>query len=108
MRPSLEIIAPSSPRSSFLLSLSLFSSVTHLITPPLNGQILPGVTRDSLLYLTRAHISGELLVEGLPTDKFEVEEREFTLDDLKLWSSEGKLKEAFGAGTAAIVCPVER
>ncbi|KAL7414229.1 aminotransferase [Mrakia frigida] len=82
--------------------------VTHLITPPLNGQILPGVTRDSLLSLSRSHIAGEFVVEGLPTSKFEVEEREFTLDDLKLWSSEGKLKEAFGAGTAAIVCPVER
>lgn len=75
--------------------------ITHLITPPLNGQILPGVTRDSLLTLARLHIAGEFTVDGLPTEKFVVEEVEFGTDDLKRWADAGELKEAFGAGTAA-------
>jgi hypothetical protein len=81
----------------------LWTAVNHLITPPLNGQILPGITRDSLLSLSRSHISSSLTIPGLPTDrsKLVVEEREFGLSDLKRWSDEGKLKECFGAGTAA-------
>lgn len=80
--------------------------VRHLITPPLNDQILPGITRDSLLTLTRAHIASEIIVEGFPEpSKLVVEEQEFTLSDLKKWSDEGRIKESFGAGTAASEWP---
>lgn len=80
---------------------------TRLITPPLNGQILPGVTRNSLLALARAHADGTTVLPGLPA-KLAVEEREFTLSDLKRWSAEGQLLECFGAGTAAVISPVCR
>lgn len=83
-------------RSSFLSEIL----VTRLITPPLNGQILPGITRDSLLILTRAHLAGEIVIEGLPNKNFDIEEREFTLTELRRWSDQGRLKECFGAGTA--------
>lgn len=81
------------------------ASVIHLITPPLNGQILPGVTRDSLLRLARSHAQSPVV--GLP-EGLVVEEREFTLTDLSAWSAGGNLLECFGAGTAAVVAPVCR
>jgi branched-chain amino acid aminotransferase len=81
---------------------------THLITPPLNGQILPGVTRDSLLTLARAHAAGSIALAGLPPSNLVVEEREFTLADLEAWSASGSLLECFGAGTAAVLQPISR
>ena len=63
------------------------------ITPPLGGTILPGVTRDSALLLLR-----EL---GIP-----VEERQISIDEVLSAHAAGKLTEAFGAGTAAIVAPI--
>jgi len=67
----------------------------ELVTPPLDGTILPGVTRDSILQLCRQW--GE----------FEVTEREFTIHEMAEAAKEGRLHEAFGAGTAAIVSPIE-
>lgn len=67
----------------------------ELITPPLDGTILPGITRDSILSLCRKW--GE----------FEVSEKKFTITDMMEASKEGRLLEAFGAGTAAIVSPIE-
>jgi len=66
----------------------------ELITAPLDGTILPGVTRDSILQL--AHNWGE----------FEVAERAYTMAELTAAIAEGRLYEAFGAGTAAIVAPI--
>ena len=63
------------------------------ITPPLGGTILPGVTRDSALALLREM--------GIPA-----EERQITVDEIVSAHSAGKLTEAFGAGTAAIVAPI--
>ena len=63
------------------------------ITPPLGGTILPGVTRDSALTLLREM--------GVPA-----EEHQISLDELFAAHSAGKLTEAFGAGTAAIVAPI--
>lgn len=68
---------------------------TELITPPLDGTILPGVTRDSILQLCKKW--GE----------FDVVERPFTIQDVQAASKEGRLLESFGAGTAAIVSPIE-
>lgn len=69
---------------------------TELVTAPLNGTILPGVTRRSILDL--AHQWKE----------FKVEEKEVTMTELATAIKEGRVKEIFGAGTAAIVSPVER
>jgi branched-chain amino acid aminotransferase len=76
----------------------------------LNGEILPGVTRDSILHLTRAHIAGGgTPIPGLPApEEFVVEEREFTLGDLRTWNEEGRLRECFACGTAAGESSVSR
>lgn len=64
-----------------------------VITPPLGGTILPGVTRDSALTLLRDM--------GIP-----VQERQITIDEVLSAHAAGKLTEAFGIGTAAIVAPI--
>lgn len=65
-----------------------------LITPQLTGTILDGVTRDSLLTIARA--------KGIT-----VEERQISYDELIKAFEAGKRVEAFGAGTAAVVAPIE-
>ena len=64
-----------------------------LLTPPLTGTILPGVTRDSLIQLARD--------EGLS-----VREDRYSLDQWRDDAASGKLVEAFACGTAAVVTPV--
>jgi len=64
-----------------------------LITPPLSGTILPGITRDSIMTLARE--------EGL-----EVREERYGLDQWRDDSASGRLVEAFACGTAAVVTPV--
>lgn len=67
----------------------------ELVTAPLDGTILPGVTRDSILQLARKW--GE----------FDVVERPYNLKEVIAAVEEGRMIEAFGAGTAAIVSPVK-
>lgn len=64
-----------------------------IITPELNGSILPGVTRDSVLKLCTEW--------GLP-----VEERKISIDEIYEASNNGTLEEVFGTGTAAVISPV--
>ena len=65
----------------------------RLITPPLSGTILDGVTRDTLLTLA--------------TDLgIETEVRPVTWQELQLALQNGSPVEAFGAGTAAVVAPI--
>jgi|ERR1711937_59492 len=69
----------------------------ELVTPPIEqGVILPGVTRDSLLTLAREW--GE----------FKVSERPVTMAELVTALDENRVQEVFGAGTACVVCPVNR
>ena len=68
--------------------------VRELVTAPLDGTILPGVTRASLLELARGW--GE----------FAVTERKFSIFELIEAAREGRVIECFGAGTAAVVSPV--
>lgn len=65
-----------------------------LITPALSGSILDGVTRDSMLA-----IAADM---GIKT-----EARPVSLDELKKALTSGQRVEAFGAGTAAVVAPIE-
>ncbi|PKB25887.1 branched chain amino acid aminotransferase [Novosphingobium kunmingense] len=65
----------------------------RLITPPLGGTILPGITRDSLITLARD--------EGLT-----VSEEPYSLDAWKADAESGKLIETFACGTAAVVTAV--
>ncbi|CAI9731897.1 branched-chain-amino-acid aminotransferase, cytosolic-like [Octopus vulgaris] len=68
----------------------------ELITPPLNGLILPGVTRRSLLELAR------------DWNEFKVSEKEINMKEFLTALNEKRIVEVFGAGTACVVCPVER
>jgi branched-chain amino acid aminotransferase len=65
----------------------------EVITAPLNGSILPGITRDSVLYLTKQW--------GL-----KVSERPLSIKEVVQAAQNGKLQEAFGTGTAAVISPV--
>ncbi|WP_419160934.1 branched-chain amino acid aminotransferase [Candidatus Palauibacter sp.] len=65
------------------------------ITPPLEGTILPGVTRDSLIQLCADF--------GIPC-----EERRISVEELLDAHAAGTFEEAFGSGTAATVQPIDR
>ena len=65
----------------------------ELVTPPLHGTILPGVTRDSVLHIAR-------------NLELKVSERMISLDEVISALESGKLKEAFATGTAAVISPV--
>jgi branched-chain amino acid aminotransferase len=64
-----------------------------VITPNLEGSILPGVTRDSCIHL-------------LKDWGYTVEERKLALTEIAEASKAGKLNEAFGTGTAAVISPI--
>lgn len=70
----------------------------ELATPELDGTILEGVTRDSVLALAR-----ERLVGG---EGWVVSERPVTMPELAAAGEAGRLVEAFGVGTAAVVTPI--
>lgn len=65
----------------------------EVVTPMLEGSILPGVTRDSVINLLKAR-------------GYTVNERRVSVDELFEAHKEGKLKEAFGSGTAAVISPI--
>ncbi|MFM1793684.1 MAG: hypothetical protein RL642_69 [Bacteroidota bacterium] len=65
-----------------------------IITPSLNTAILEGITRDSVLTIAR-----DLGIV--------VEERRIAVDELETYLREGRVSEAFGTGTAAVVAPVK-
>ncbi|HET7876159.1 MAG TPA: branched-chain amino acid aminotransferase [Methylomirabilota bacterium] len=65
----------------------------EVITPPLGGTILPGVTRDSALVLMR-------------TWGLKVSERQLSIDEVVDAHKSGALKEVWGTGTAAVISPV--
>ena len=70
-----------------------FKIAGKVVTPALNGSILPGVTRDSSIALLKA--------QGLV-----VEERLVSIGEVREAYKSGALDEAFGVGTAAVVSPV--
>ncbi|MFZ1809054.1 MAG: branched-chain amino acid aminotransferase [Cyclobacteriaceae bacterium] len=65
-----------------------------LITPALNTAILDGVTRDSILTLAKKM-------------NFPTEERRIKLEELEQGFKDKSITEAFGAGTAAVVAPIQ-
>lgn len=64
-----------------------------IVTPALLGSILPGITRKSC-------------IEVLKGEGFKVEERRLSVDELEEALENGKLEEAWGCGTAAVVSPI--
>lgn len=75
-------------------------SVIELVTPPLDGMILPGVTRDSVLALARDHASGKAPLKDMPAGKLVVNERPVTMKEVKDAASKGQLVEFFGTGSS--------
>jgi branched-chain amino acid aminotransferase len=71
----------------------------EIVTPPLSrGDILPGVTRDSILHVAR---------NDPAFAAYDVSERAVTMPEVVKAASERRLLDAFGAGTAAVVSPIE-
>lgn len=70
----------------------------ELVTAPLDGTILEGVTRDSILTLTR---------QNLDPNEWEINERYYSINEVAERAAKGELLEAFGAGTAAVVSPIK-
>ncbi len=66
-----------------------------IITPPLTGTILPGITRDSLLTLAKE-------------DGLNIREEHYSIDQWEADAKSGRLVEAFACGTAAVVTSVGR
>ncbi len=65
----------------------------ELITPILNGSILPGITRDSVISLAKMW-------------NVKMTERKISIDEVIDANASGKLSEIFGSGTAAVISPV--
>ncbi|MFZ5597919.1 MAG: branched-chain amino acid aminotransferase [Bacillota bacterium] len=65
----------------------------EIVTPPLEGSILGGITRDTVLQATRKW--------GL-----KVSERRISIDEVHAAYKRGSLQEIFGTGTAAVISPV--
>jgi branched-chain amino acid aminotransferase len=71
----------------------MFKIKDEVITPPLSGSILPGVTRDSVIQI-------------LKDWGMKISERKISIDEIIAAAEKGDLVEAFGTGTAAVVTPV--
>ena len=75
-------------------TMNIFFKINgKIVTPSLSGSVLPGVTRDSVIQLIKK--SG-----------YDVEERPLAISEVKEAYNGGKLEEAFGTGTAAVISPV--
>lgn len=75
-------------------SMNIFFRINgKVVTPPLSGTILEGVTRDSVITLLRHW--------GEP-----VEERPISIEEVTEAQASGALEEVFGSGTAAVISPV--
>jgi branched-chain amino acid aminotransferase, group II len=65
----------------------------EVVTPALEGSILPGITRNSVIHLLKSW--------GV-----NVKERKVSVQELYDAHANGKLEEAFGTGTAAVISPI--
>src|SRR5690625_1949151 len=75
-------------------SMNVFFKLNgEIVTPALNGSILQGVTRDSVIQLLKHW--------GLP-----VVERKISMEEIAKAHEDGSLEEAFGTGTAAVISPI--
>jgi branched-chain amino acid aminotransferase len=75
-------------------SMNIFFVINdEIITPALSGSILSGITRDSVIQLAQ--------MWGHP-----VSQRRISIDEVVNAHASGKLQEAFGSGTAAVISPV--
>jgi branched-chain amino acid aminotransferase len=75
------------------MNIMFVMSDDSIITPPLDGSILPGITRDSLITLM-----GEA--------GFRVREERYSFEQWQADTRSGALKECFACGTAAVITPI--
>ncbi|KAL4874532.1 aminotransferase [Aspergillus karnatakaensis] len=90
-----EIVTEAGTMNLFVVWVNAATGRRELVTPPLDGTILPGVTRVSILELARERLK-----------EMDVVERRLTMGELAMAEKEGRLLEVFGAGTAVVVSPV--
>lgn len=77
-------------------AMNIFFKISgKVVTPMLNGSILPGITRDSIISVCKKW-------------GYETEERRISVDELVEAAKNGTLEEVFGTGTAAVVSPVNK
>ena len=75
-------------------AMNIFFKINgKVLTPMLNGSILPGITRNSVIEVCKSW-------------GYEVEERRISVEELLEAQKSGKLEECFGTGTAAVISPV--
>ncbi len=75
-------------------SMNIFFKIDgEIVTPELNGSILEGITRNSVIQLIKHW--------NLP-----LTERKVSIDEIFEAHKQGKLEEAFGTGTAAVISPI--
>ncbi|QGQ46028.1 branched-chain amino acid aminotransferase [Metabacillus sediminilitoris] len=75
-------------------SMNIFFKINgEIVTPSLNGSILEGVTRNSILQILNHW--------GVP-----VSERRLSMEEVYQAYKDGLLEEAFGSGTAAVISPI--
>ena len=75
-------------------AMNIFFKINgKIVTPMLNGSILPGITRNSVIHVCKDW-------------GYDVEERKISIDELKEAYDNGTLEEVFGTGTAAVISPV--
>ena len=79
-----------------------------VVTPPLDGTILPGVTRASVLALLSHHPPTTALPLLPAHMRIRTAERVLTMSELFAASAAGTLREVFCVGTAAVVIPAAR
>ena len=70
----------------------MFKIAGEIYTAPIEGTVLPGVTRDSMIHLLRDW-------------GYKVNETRLSVDDLMKAGYDGTLEEVFGTGTAAVISP---
>ena len=77
-------------------TMNIFFKINNeFITPELDGSVLHGITRASV-------------IELLKSMDYKVTERKITLDEIRKASQEGRLEEAFGTGTAVGIAYIQK
>ena len=71
----------------------MFKIDGEIYTAPIEGTVLPGVTRDSIIHI-------------LKDWGYKVNETHLSVDDLMQAGRDGRLEEVYGTGTAAVISPV--
>jgi branched-chain amino acid aminotransferase len=96
--PEQQYITEVGTMNLFVAWINPETKTKELATAPLDGTILPGITRDSII---------DLAQERLVPEGWQVSERRVYMTELKEASKQGRLLEVFGAGTALIVNPIK-